>query len=318
MGHRIPSRRAFLGGAVFGGALVALEACGSSGGATRHSSSATQPRTTSTAPSSSAPSSQGTPSSSASSAGAAANLSVDGTLVSGSFVSQKRGGIDTGWGIVYPPGTKPGDPLPVVIGLHGRAGGWYSVFHEMRVDHYVADAVKQGMQPFAVAAVTGGKNRYWHPRAGGDDPSAMVVDEFIPLLAEHGLKTKQVALYGWSMGGFGALYIASVLGRSRVACIAAEGPSIFESYADREPESFDSPADFAAHSIFARVPELTGIPIRMDLGARDRFAPSVEKLRGEITPTPEGEAVPGQGHLVSFWLEKLPDEVRFIGQHLSA
>lgn len=243
---------------------------------------------------------------------------MEGSLVSGSFLSKKRGGVQTAWGICYPPGTHPGDPLPVVIGLHGRAGGWYSVFHEMRLDHYVADTIKQGARPFAVAAVSGGQNRYWHPRAGGDDPSAMVTDEFIPLLAQHGLKTDRVALYGWSMGGFGALYIASLLGRSRTACAAAEGPSIFENYADREPESFDSPADFAAHSIFARVRELQGIPIRIDLGARDRFAPSVEKLRSEITPTPAGSAVPGQGHLVSFWMQKLPDQMRFVGQHLSA
>jgi enterochelin esterase-like enzyme len=298
MGQSRPSRRTFLGGAA-----LALAACGSE--PVRRASSSGP--SSSTARSTKAPTKSGSKS---------ASLSVEGTLVRGSFASKKRAGADTSWAICYPPGTKPGDPLPVLVALHGRAGGWYSVFHEMHVDRFVAEAVRGGMQPFAIAAVDGGVNRYWHPRHP-DDPAGMVVDEFLPLLAEHKLRTKQVALYGWSMGGVGALYIASLLGRSRVACVGAEGPSVFEDYADREPGSYDSPADFAAHSIFTRVNRLQGIPIRIDLGARDRFGASVAKLRDEIQPRPVGDTVPGVGHLVSLWLQKLPDQVRFIGEHLA-
>ena len=37
----------------------------------------------------------------------------------------------------------------------------------------------------ALAAVDGGE-RYWHPRRGGEDTGAMVVEDLLPVLREHG------------------------------------------------------------------------------------------------------------------------------------
>lgn len=35
----------------------------------------------------------------------------------------------------------------------------------------------------------GGTDNYWHLRATGDDPRAMLTTEFLPLLAKRGLET---------------------------------------------------------------------------------------------------------------------------------
>jgi hypothetical protein len=55
--------------------------------------------------------------------------------------------------------------------------------------------------PFALASVDGGES-YWHPRDSGEDAAAML-DEFVPLLACHGLDVRPLGFLGRSMGGFG-------------------------------------------------------------------------------------------------------------------
>ena len=65
----------------------------------------------------------------------------------------------------------------------------------------------------AVATVDGG-NSYWHARRSGVDPASIIVQELLPLLARKGLDTERIALMGWSMGGYGALLLASRLGGS--------------------------------------------------------------------------------------------------------
>ena len=49
----------------------------------------------------------------------------------------------------------------------------------------------------------------------------MLTDEFVPLLADHGLVTTAIGLYGFSMGGYGALRLAGILGPARVAAVVA-------------------------------------------------------------------------------------------------
>jgi S-formylglutathione hydrolase FrmB len=55
----------------------------------------------------------------------------------------------------------------------------------------------------------------------------MVVHEFLPLLHERGLRTNRIALLGYSMGGYGSLYLSGVLGRRRVYAAVAESPAIW-------------------------------------------------------------------------------------------
>jgi len=122
------------------------------------------------------------------------------------------------------------------------------------------------------------------------------------------------------MGGYGALLLASTLGSSQVAAVAASSPAIFPSYADAihvNPGSFDSPADFAANDVKspARIATLRRLPVRIDCGTDDPFAPQDTVLRTELGHPPG--AITSGCHDQSFWRRQLPAELAFIAAHLS-
>lgn len=237
-----------------------------------------------------------------------------GRMVSGDFVSARRNGVRTGWRIAYPPG-HVGAQLPVLIALHGRAGDHRDAFGaSLYLERFLADGVRHGMAPFAIASVDGGDHSYWHPRHDGD-AAAMVLEEFIPLLAQHRLQTARVALLGWSMGGYGALYLAGRLGRSRVSAVLAESPAIWHHAGESATGAFDDAVDFDAHAIFGRLDLLTGIPARIDCGDRDGFAPVTRDLRAALSPTPAGGIKAGE-HNDSYWRSQTPAQLAFVAAHL--
>ena len=74
------------------------------------------------------------------------------TYVTGSFVSQARGGVSTNWAIARPPGQTA--PLRPVIALHGKGSDAATVMAG-GVEQGLAQAVAAGLPPFAVVAVDG-------------------------------------------------------------------------------------------------------------------------------------------------------------------
>jgi enterochelin esterase-like enzyme len=240
---------------------------------------------------------------------------VEGTLVSGSFVSRRRKGASTGWSIIYPP-KHDRRRLPVLVALHGRTGHHSDAYRSLHLDKFLAQTVADGGAPFAIASVDGGDHDYWHPRASGVDPAGMVIDEFLPLLDRQGLDVRRVGFMGWSMGGYGALYLAGRLGRARTAVAIAESPAIWHHAYQVVEGSFDSAEDWAAHSIW-RTGLLAGIPMRIDCGSSDGFAPVTRDLRAKLHPTPAGGIEPG-GHDSGYWRTQAPAQLRFAAQHLSA
>ena len=68
----------------------------------------------------------------------------------------------------------------------------------------------------------------------------MVVDELLPLLADHGLRTDAIGLMGWSMGGYGALRLAGLLGPGRVRVVVAASPALWSDPDDASASWFDS------------------------------------------------------------------------------
>ena len=239
-----------------------------------------------------------------------------GPVVSGSFTSVARSGADVGWSIAYPPG--PDDAaLPVCVALHGRGSGHDWAFDTLSLQYVLADAVAKGTSPpFAIATVDGGDATNWHRRADGDDPPAMITDELLPMLSARGLDTDPIGLWGWSLGGFGALLLASDLGPSRVAAVAASSPALWATYSATQPGTFDDEADFQAHDLFARTGELDGIPLRIDCGTDDPFAGEARRLRSQLEPTPDGGLRPGC-HDEAFWTRSAAAQLEFIGQHLA-
>jgi hypothetical protein len=236
-----------------------------------------------------------------------------GPLVTGSFRSRYRS-TDVGWAISYPPGKIR--RLPVLVFLHPRGGSHTAAFNGgFHLDRYQAGAGGAGVRPFAIAAVDGGDHEYWHPRRG-TDPAGMVMHEFLPLLAAHGLDVRRIGLMGASMGGYGTLYLAEVLGRRRVSVAVAESPAIWHHSWQTVEGAFDDAADFSAHTVFGpRLRRLDSMAIRIDCGASDGFAPITRDLRAQVHPAPAGGIEPG-AHDVTYWRRLAPAQLRFVGAHI--
>lgn len=233
-----------------------------------------------------------------------------GPAVSGSFVSGARAGTECGWTVSYPPGTSPGDRMPVVVVLHGYDGDHETAFASLGFDRFQAAAGAD----FAVASVDGG-NGYWHPRREGGDSGAMVTDEFLPLLTDQGLDTSRVGFIGWSMGGYGALLLASRLGPERVAAVVAQSPAMWSDGAHSPDGAFDDAEDYAAHDLAGRQSELDGIAVRIDCGTGDGFYPVVREYVDGFATAPEG-GFEGGGHDVAYWRRVAAPEFDFLTRHI--
>ena len=234
------------------------------------------------------------------------------TMVTGSFVSAARGGVNTNWAIARPPGQT--QPLRPVIALHGKGSDAATVMAG-GVEQGLAQAVAAGLPPFAVVAVDGGGS-YWHKRASGEDSGAMVLDELIPMLGAQGLDTSRVAFLGWSMGGYGALLLGARLGPARTAAITAVSPALWLSSGATAPGAFDGAADYAANSVWG-LPALAQIPIRIDIGTSDPFYDATQDFIAQLPNHPAGGSSPG-GHDAGFWSSQLPGELTWMAPLLTA
>jgi hypothetical protein len=234
------------------------------------------------------------------------------TYVSGSFVSAARGGVATNWAIARPPGQT--GPLRPVIALHGKGQDAAGVMAG-GVEQGLAQAVAEGIPPFAVVAVDGGGG-YWHERASGEDSGAMVLNELIPMLSGQGLDTSRVGFLGWSMGGYGALLLGARLGAARTAAICAVSPALWTSSGATAPGAFDGSDDYAANSVWG-LPALASIPIRIDCGNSDPFIAATKQYVAQLPNPPAGGFSPG-GHDGSFWSSQLPAEIAWMAPLLVA
>jgi pimeloyl-ACP methyl ester carboxylesterase len=234
------------------------------------------------------------------------------TMVTGSFASAARGGIDTNWAIARPPGQTAA--LRPVIALHGLGGSASSVMAG-GVEQGLAQLVDAGLPPFAVVSVDGAGS-YWHKRASGDDTGSMVLDELIPMLATQNLDISRVGFLGWSMGGYGALLLGARLGPARTAAICAVSPALWTSSGATAPGAFDGADDYAANSVWG-LPALTSIPIRIDCGNSDPFYSATKQFIAELPTPPSGGFSPG-GHDGTFWSQQLPAELNWMAPLLVA
>lgn len=238
-----------------------------------------------------------------------------GPVVSGSFVSRARGNTPTGWTIARAPGAS--GELPVLVVLHGLDGDHRTAMgSHLGLDRFLAAGASAGLPPFAVASVDGGRG-YWHRRPDGEDAGRMVLEEFLPLLARQGLATDRVGLFGWSMGGYGALRLGGILGAARCAVVVAESPALWTDGADASRSGFRDAEEYAEFSAFDHQDQLAGIPVRIDCGTGDPF---YRATRAYADGFPEGTDPrvgfqPG-GHDMDYWRRMAPAQLRFAGRHL--
>jgi S-formylglutathione hydrolase FrmB len=234
--------------------------------------------------------------------------------VSGSFRSTHLPDR-VGWTIGYPSGHGPGDKLPVVVSLHARSASHRTTFTTLGLGGVLDDLVDDGVPPFALASVDGGDHSYWHPRADGTDAGAMVILEFLPLLRERGLDTGRLGLYGWSMGGYGALLLA---GRDRVpvSALAVSSPALFTSARSTPQGAFDSAEDFAGNDVYGHPDWLDGIPLRVDCGRSDPFYVATRHFVDGLHEHPAGGFGRG-GHDAAYWRKVAPGQLAFLGSMLA-
>ena len=239
---------------------------------------------------------------------------VPGQVLTGSFFSAARGDR-TGWTVARPP--EASGVLPVLVALHGLGGDHRTAMGpHLGLDHFLAAGVRAGLPPFAIASVDGGTS-YWHRRADGEDASRMVLEEFLPLLADLGLATARIGLMGWSMGGYAALRLGAILGPDGCAVVVAESPALWTDGSEASRSGFRDAKEYAEFSVFGHQDELTGIPVRIDCGTGDPFYRATQSY---VDGFPHGHRPrvhyqPG-AHNLAYWRRMAPAQLRFVGRHL--
>ena len=176
-----------------------------------------------------------------------------------------------------------------------------------------------GVPPFILASIDGGDG-YWHPRASGDDPLGMLLEDFPVVLAQHGLSVETFALLGYSMGGYGALLAAVERpepgqGRGRQRAGAVE--YLREGRAQHFAGSFDSEDDWRQWGDMPpRLGRLKGIPLRVDCGESDPFEPALDSMR-ERLPDPAAVHITKGCHDNAYWRSVAPAQFELIGRALT-
>jgi S-formylglutathione hydrolase FrmB len=228
------------------------------------------------------------------------------------FVSRARGGVRTTWSLLRPAGA--GDDLPVVVALHGLGQD-----HRLPAQLGAAAALAAAPAPFALVAPDGGRS-YWHPHHG-EDAGAMVTDELLPRLGAHGLRTDRIGLIGWSMGGYGALRLAALLGPARVAGVVAASPALWTDPESASRSGFDDAADYEGYSVMRDQARLRGIAVRVDCGLSDPFAGAVRVYRARFRQAlPHARLAGGfsfGSHDRGYWRRMLRAELAFLGGTLA-
>lgn len=246
-----------------------------------------------------------------------------GKTVEGVMLSPKAPGLSIGWTVTRPHGVPDGQRLPVVIVLHGLGGDRHAFRNTAMLPAYLTDYVDRGGEPFAVATMDAFASWY-HPRTtggeAGSDFAAVVTDTLIPTLAlrkDLRLETERVGLYGFSMGGYGALRIAGLLGPKRVFAVVASSPALFDVWEDVKYAAFEDEDAFDEYGTTFRQAELRDIPVRIECGEDDEFAEATRHYMSGLLTAPEGGIFPGR-HDAQFTMKHLPDALDFLGKWASA
>jgi S-formylglutathione hydrolase FrmB len=240
-----------------------------------------------------------------------------GPVEQGTFVSAARGGGTTGWALLWPPGFMD-QRLPVVVALHPLGADHRTLTGPtFGLDRFLAAHVEDGGDPFVLVTADGGTS-YWHPRPDGEDSGAMVVEELLPMVKDRGVDTGTVGFLGWSMGGYGALRLAGQLGRDHVAAVVAVSPAIWTDPDDASSSGFEDRDEYLHYTVTGHQPDLEGIAVRVDCGTGDPFYRDVQDYVEAFPPAVDVTSTfqPG-GHTPAYWRRMLPDQLAFLGQHLS-
>jgi enterochelin esterase-like enzyme len=196
-----------------------------------------------------------------------------------------------------PHGYGDGAGLPVVVVLHG-ASATASRFRGLGLAKFVTAAVQEGAEPFVLAGADGGPLG-WHADENGDDPQAMVVDELPDWLSERGFDSDRRAVWGWSLGGYGALRLAETY------------PTYAEALAVLSPAV--QPDDW----VFEHKDQLVEQPLGVWCGTEDALYRNVRGLVASLPTEPVIESYSSGGHTYEYWNEHTVDALTFLSSRLT-
>lgn len=224
------------------------------------------------------------------------------------------------WLIYYPPDTAAGDPLPVVIMMHGL-GDTIAALDSNHYSQALYDTVvKDKTPPFAIAAIDGGT--LFYQRQGSLDGGALIAGEFLGELARRGLDTSRLALTGWSMGGWGSLRLACDELHGKLKAIAPLSAPCYQSFDQVPDPTWMTRAEFDRNNFYNRTARLTGLPIFLACGKQDGFYPGNASFAAKLAKTPGvGPLTTSFGpgiHDPQYWASVAPAQLRFLGRHLAA
>ena len=206
-----------------------------------------------------------------------------------------------------------GSPRAIVLSLYGKGGDQTAVFDSL----HLPDAAAHVGAPLAIASADGGRDSYWHRRTNGTDAHAMLIEEFVPLLVKR-LGELPLVLYGFSMGGYGALLAAERAATARsenlFQAVAAASPALWTEPGETAPGAFDSPSDFYANDVLTSVQLLNSLQVRLDCGEEDPFYSATRELSALMTWPHEAVYRPGAGHTAGYWRSVAPPQMRFLAQ----
>ncbi|MEV4133198.1 alpha/beta hydrolase-fold protein [Dactylosporangium sp. NPDC049742] len=195
-----------------------------------------------------------------------------------------------------PAGHGDGRGLPVCLVLHGGSKTVRD-FPAMGLGRFLTAAVAQGAPPFVLAGAAGDRLG-WRP-SGADDPQRMVREEVPRWCAGRGFDTTRIAMWGWSMGGAGALLLAEAFpGFARA--VAAFSPAV-------------APGD----AVFAGRDRLRGTPVGLWCGRDDPLYPDVRALHRKLPEAPVAGSYTGGRHNFGYWSTVVPAAFAFVAGRLT-
>ncbi len=199
--------------------------------------------------------------------------------------------------------------LPVCVALHGR-GADARTFLDLGVQNALNQVVAAGLPGFAVAAVDG--DNYWVDVGKGDDPQRMLTDELPGWLAQRQLRPPS-AMFGISMGGFGALRYAR--DHKDLKAVAVASAALFVSWPDAKSRKvFADRAQWEANEPLLHAGELSASSTGVWCGTSDPFAGADRKLIKALDPA-VAKMSPGE-HNEDYWRGILPEAMKFVGERI--
>ena len=195
----------------------------------------------------------------------------------------------------------PGSHLVVL--LHGRGAG---------PKQFISNQLFAGLAAPGspvVVMLNGGDHSYWHNRSTVKWAS-MVLNRAIPD-AQRRFHTKgKVGIGGISMGGYGALHIAS-LRPSEFCAVGGHSAALWRTAkvaVDKGNNAFDNEDDYRKNNVFAAVAKLKKMNVWLDVGDQDDFKDADAALARKLSINLH--VFPG-GHNSAYWNAHIKDYLAF-------